>query len=57
LNEIDEEDEDEIKQELYKITGAATYINECADMIMTTYKSEATNMIDQNTKWYFAKSL
>lgn len=45
-NEIDEEDEDEIKEELYKITGAATYINECADIIMTTYKTEAATLID-----------
>jgi len=35
--QIDEEDEAEIKQEIYKITGAATYINECADIIMNTY--------------------
>ena len=32
---------DEIKEELYKISGAATYINECADIIMTTYKADA----------------
>lgn len=36
-DQIDQEDEDEIKEEIYKITGAATYINECADIIMTTY--------------------
>jgi hypothetical protein len=44
--QIDEEDEDEIKEELYKISGAATYINECANIIMTTYKQECKQMID-----------
>jgi len=55
--EIDEEDEAEVKEELYKITGAATYINECADIIMTTYKSEATSLIDESVKFYFANIL
>jgi hypothetical protein len=52
--EIDEEDEAEVKEELYKITGAATYINECADIIMTTYKTEAAALIDDSCKFYFA---
>jgi hypothetical protein len=36
---------DDIKVELYKISGVATYINECADIIMTTYKGECKDMI------------
>jgi len=55
--EIDEEDEDEIKVELYKITGAATYVGECADIIMTTYKTDAAALIDENVKFYFANIL
>lgn len=57
MEEIDEEDDDEIKEELYKITGAATYINECADMIMQTYKSEATAVMDDSVKFYFSNIL
>ena len=55
--EIDEEDEDELKEELYKITGAATYINECADIIMTTYKTDAAALMDESVKFYFANIL
>lgn len=55
--EIDEEDEGEIKEELYKITSAATYINECADIIMTTYKTEAAALMDESIKFYFANIL
>lgn len=56
-HQIDKEDEAEIQEELYKITGAATYINECADIIMSTYKADAAQMIDQSVKSYFAKVL
>jgi hypothetical protein len=56
-DQIDQEDEDEIKEEIYKITGAATYINECADIIMNTYGQEAANVIDQSVKLYFSKIL
>ena len=55
LGEIDAADEDEIKEELYKISGAATYINECADIIMSTYKTTSTQMINDNVKFYMAK--
>ena len=55
--EIEEEDETELKEELYKITGAATYINECADIIMTTYKTEAAAVMDESVKWYFGQIL
>ena len=55
--QIDEEDEGEIKQELYKITGAATYINECCDIIMQTYKGDAADMIDNAVRAYFGKVL
>jgi hypothetical protein len=53
--EIDAADEDEIKEELYKISGAATYINECADIIMVTYKTDSTQTINDSVKFYFAK--
>lgn len=56
-HQIDEEDEAEIKEELYKITSVATYINECATIIMSTYKGEATATIDANVKFYYAKVL
>ena len=55
--QIDEEDEGEIKQELYKITGAATYINECCDIIMQTYKGDSADMIDNAVRFYFGKVL
>lgn len=55
--EIDEEDEAEVKEELYKITGSATYINECADIIMSTYKTDAVTLIDESVKFYFANIL
>jgi len=55
LGEIDAADEDEIKEELYKISGAATYINECADIIMSTYKADATQIINDSVKFYMAK--
>lgn len=55
LGEIDAADEDEIKLELYKISGAATYINECADIIMSTYKEASTQTINDSVKWYMAK--
>jgi len=55
--EIDAADETEIKEELYKLSGAATYINECADIIMSTYKAEASQVIDESVKFYFAKIL
>lgn len=55
LGEIDAADEDEIKEELYKISGAATYINECADIIMSTYKGDSTQTINDCVKFYMAK--
>lgn len=55
--EIDAADEGEIKEELYKLSGAATYINECADIIMSTYKTEATQVINDSVRFYFAKIL
>lgn len=56
-HQIDAEDEDQIKEELYKITGAATYINECADVIFSVYGKECRNMIEIHVQPYFAKVL
>lgn len=56
-HQIDAEDEDQIKEELYKITGAATYINECADVIFSVYGKECRTMIDTHVQPYFAKVL
>ena len=56
-DQIDEEDEAEIKEELYKITGAATYINECANIIMTTYKQAVSGLIEESCKPYFRQVL
>jgi hypothetical protein len=56
-NQIDAEDEEQIKEELYKITGAATYINECADVIFTVYGKECRDLIDAHVRPYFAKVL
>jgi hypothetical protein len=55
--QIDEEDEAQIKEEIYKVAGAATYINECSDIIMTTYGRAASDMIDLNVRPYFGKIL
>jgi hypothetical protein len=52
--QIDEEDLAEIQGELDKITGAALYISECSDIIMSTYKADAFQMIDSSVKFYFA---
>ena len=56
-DQIDEEDEEQIKEEIYKITGAATYINECSDIIMSTYMQEAKTIMDKHIKFYFGKVL
>ena len=56
-NQVDEEDLAEINAELDKITGAALYISECSDIIMSTYKADAFQMIDSSVKFYFAKVL
>ena len=37
-NQIDEEDLEEVQVEIRKITGAATYISECCDVLMSIYK-------------------
>ena len=52
--QIDEEDINEIHAELDKITNAALYISECCDIIMSTYKADALQMIDSSVKFYFA---
>ena len=55
--QIDEEDVQEVQLELQKMTGAATYIGECCDVLMGIYQGEVTQLMDDNVKFYFADSL
>lgn len=45
---------EDIHNEIYKITGAATYINESCNILMETYKAEVHDLIDSSVKGYFA---
>lgn len=56
-HQIDAEDEEQIKEELYKITGAATYINECADVIFSVYGKNCRSLIDTHVRPFFANVL
>ena len=56
-NQIDEEDLEEVQVEIRKITGAATYISECCDVLMSIYKQEATGLMDNFVKFYYADIL
>jgi hypothetical protein len=53
-NQIDEEDLDKVYAELDKLTGVSIYINECCDIMMTTYGKDVGPLLDQNVKFYFA---
>lgn len=53
--QIDEEDEAQIKEELYKITAAATYINEAACVIFNVYGQSVENLTRANLVPYFSK--
>lgn len=46
-----------MQQEIIKITGAATYISECCDVLMAIYKEEATALMDNFIKFYYADCL
>lgn len=44
-------------EQLYKITGAATYIGECSQMLMNNYKKDAFAVLDTTVRPYFAQVL
>ena len=48
--QVDDEDLDEIHTELFKTAGAATYIGEALDVIMSTYKRNVTGLVDENAQ-------
>jgi hypothetical protein len=52
--EIDAEDLEAIQTSIYKITGTATYIGECCDIIMSVYKKDSTTVMDTCIKPYYA---
>ena len=52
--EIDEEDLEAIQTSIYKITGTATYIGECCDIIMSVYKKDSATVMDTCIKPYYA---
>ena len=47
--QVDDADLDEIHTEL-KTAGAATYIGEALDVIMSTYKRNVTGLVDENAR-------
>lgn len=55
--QIDEEDIQEVQLELQKMTGAATYISECCDVLMGLYHEDVTALMDDCVKFYYADSL
>ena len=55
--QIDDQDLQDVQAELSKITGAATYIGECADILMNVYKQDVTALMDDCVKFYFADAL
>lgn len=55
--QIDEEDVQEVRDEVQKMAGAATYIGECCDALMGIYHEEVTALMDDSAKFYFAEVL
>lgn len=48
---------EDVHTEIYKITGAATYIGECCNIIMVTHNTEVFSIFDTSVKGYFANVL
>jgi hypothetical protein len=48
---------EDVHTEIYKITGAATYIGECCNILMVTHKTEVFSIFDTSVKGYFANVL
>ena len=57
LGQVDEEDIAQLQGELFKIAGAASFIGECADVIMTVYKEQALPIVEPNVLPYFKEVL
>lgn len=55
--QVDDEDVQAIQTELYKVAGAATYIGEALDTLMSAYKGHITPLIEANAVPYFKNVL
>jgi len=56
-NQIDQEDEAEAQEQLYKIGKAAGYVGECCGVLASTYKKGALQVLDTNVKPFYAQAL